>query len=136
MNPLQPIIPDIAKTNTILPADRTPGLEKSNNENSAQIGAWAKGMISQANFYQKLEESQNKDLITLTREGSGLYLWNKQRVEANKAYSDFVKLITEGTETKARGDAEIAGLTAAIDASDSVKTKQVEKLENSEEGKI
>ena len=135
MNPLQPIIPDIAKTNTILPADRTPGLEKSNNENSAQIGAWAKGMISQANFYQKLEESQNKDLITLTREGSGLYLWNKQRVEANKAYSDFVKLITEGTETKARGDAEIAGLTAAIDASDSVKTKQVEKLENSEEGK-
>ena len=109
-----PWVPDIGKTNVVLPTDDTVELEKSMSKSNASLSAWARQEALTANQMQKLEESQQKDLIALTRQGSALYVWNKERIEAKRLDEDYMKLMLNA-ELRLRTDAQTEGLAGSLE---------------------
>ena len=98
-----------------MPADQTVGLEKSMSDYNASVAAWTTELISQANNFQKMEESRNKDLYKLLpREGGALALWLIKKKQAKQLNDDYIATFQE-TETRRKDNAYATGLAKSIE---------------------
>ena len=113
-----------------MPADQTVGLKQSMSDYNASVAAWTTELISQANNFQKMEESRNKDLYKLLpRQGGALALWLIKKKQAKQLNDDYIATFQQ-TETRRKENAFATGLAKSIEQTD------VQNQKNTNTGRV
>ena len=132
---MQPLVPDISKTNFMDQGDPTPEIEKTMSKNMALTSSWASGAIRTVNSLQRIEDKQIRDLYGITQSGIQLHTWNQARIESKKVDEEYIKRFTDA-EYRWKQDAVTEGLGNRIDATEDAQIKTVERarVEANQEG--